>query len=313
VGGFLLGGGFGWNFRAVGPSCMSVRAVDVVTADGELIRADEEQNADWLWAARGAGPGFFGVVTRFHLDLYEAPKALVLTTYLYSLDVLEELLTWAREVGRSLAPNLEFLIYASAHASPGQREPAVSVAGIAFAESEAEARELLAPLETCPVLNRALAREVEKPVTFDQLYALVGDLYPDGLRYAVDNMYTDGPAAEVVPAMRELFAHMPTPRSHVLWMNWSPRGRLPDMALSVQGDVYIAAYSVWEDDADTARCETWGIEQMRRLEPLSVGSQMSDENMAGRPSTYLSPQAAERLEELRALHDPGGVFHSFLT
>ena len=36
-------------------------AIDVVTADGELVHADERENADLLWAARGAGPGFFGV------------------------------------------------------------------------------------------------------------------------------------------------------------------------------------------------------------------------------------------------------------
>ena len=39
---------------------MSVTAVDVVTADGELVRADAEQHPDLYWAARGAGPGFFG-------------------------------------------------------------------------------------------------------------------------------------------------------------------------------------------------------------------------------------------------------------
>ena len=53
---------------------MSVEAIDVVTADGELVRADEEQNAELLWAARGSGPGFFGVVTRFHLRLQPRPR-----------------------------------------------------------------------------------------------------------------------------------------------------------------------------------------------------------------------------------------------
>ena len=72
IGGFLLQGGQGWNSRKYGWACENVAAIDVVTADGELIRADEEQNSDLLWAARGAGPGFFGVVTRFHLRTYPA-------------------------------------------------------------------------------------------------------------------------------------------------------------------------------------------------------------------------------------------------
>ena len=57
IGGYLLQGGQGWNGRAKGWACESVVAVDVVTADGELVRADAEQNADLYWAARGAGPG----------------------------------------------------------------------------------------------------------------------------------------------------------------------------------------------------------------------------------------------------------------
>ena len=62
---------------------MSVEAIDVVTADGELVRADEQQNTDLLWAARGAGPGFFGIVTGFHVRLQRRPRvtANALVTY----------------------------------------------------------------------------------------------------------------------------------------------------------------------------------------------------------------------------------------
>ena len=57
LGGYLLQGGFGWNGRVHGPACMSVEAIDAVTADGDLVHASETENADLLWAARGAGPG----------------------------------------------------------------------------------------------------------------------------------------------------------------------------------------------------------------------------------------------------------------
>src|SRR5262249_57100226 len=63
--GFLLSGGLGWNSGVWGPACLSITEVEAVTADGRLTRADEGQNADLLWAARGAGPGLFAVVTRF--------------------------------------------------------------------------------------------------------------------------------------------------------------------------------------------------------------------------------------------------------
>lgn len=60
VGGFLIGGGYGWNSRVYGPACLNAIAADVVLADGRLVRADE----DVLWALRGCGPGFFGVAVR---------------------------------------------------------------------------------------------------------------------------------------------------------------------------------------------------------------------------------------------------------
>jgi FAD/FMN-containing dehydrogenase len=58
LGGYLLQGGQGWNGRRMGWACESVVAVDVVTADGSLLRADADQNSDLYWAARGAGPGW---------------------------------------------------------------------------------------------------------------------------------------------------------------------------------------------------------------------------------------------------------------
>ena len=92
IGGFLLQGGQGWNSRKYGWACENVVAIDVVTADGELIRADEEQNSDLLWAARGAGPGFFGVITRFHLRTYPLPRAMAHDTWMFELEELEPLL-----------------------------------------------------------------------------------------------------------------------------------------------------------------------------------------------------------------------------
>ena len=103
VGGYLLQGGYGWNGRVHGPACMSVEAIDVVTADGELVRADAEQNSDLLWAARGSGPGFFGVVTRFHIRVYPRPKVVANGVHLYPIELLEEVFSWAHEIGPRIA------------------------------------------------------------------------------------------------------------------------------------------------------------------------------------------------------------------
>ena len=55
--GYLLGGGFGWNSGAWGLACHNVEAVEVVMADGRLIRASAVEHPDVFWAVRGGGPG----------------------------------------------------------------------------------------------------------------------------------------------------------------------------------------------------------------------------------------------------------------
>jgi FAD/FMN-containing dehydrogenase len=58
LGGFRLQGGVGMGFRGWGYAAEQIASIDVVTADGELVTADEQSNSDLFWAARGAGPGF---------------------------------------------------------------------------------------------------------------------------------------------------------------------------------------------------------------------------------------------------------------
>lgn len=108
MGGFLLQGGFGWNSRTNGLACQSVIGIDVVLADGTLVHASERENADLLWAARGAGPGFFGVVVGFHLRLYRRPKFVGLKLQVFCIRHLEEVMAWADRMGPEVSPSVEF-------------------------------------------------------------------------------------------------------------------------------------------------------------------------------------------------------------
>ena len=67
--GYSLGGGIGWLARRYGAAANSVVAVELVTADGRLVRADGETYADLFWAVRGGG-GSFGIVTALEFRLY---------------------------------------------------------------------------------------------------------------------------------------------------------------------------------------------------------------------------------------------------
>ena len=70
VSGFLLGGGMGFQDRTYGMGCDRVVGVTVVTADGDVLTADKNQNTELFWACCGGGGGNFGVVTQFKLQCH---------------------------------------------------------------------------------------------------------------------------------------------------------------------------------------------------------------------------------------------------
>lgn len=312
LGGFLLQGGFGWNSRLWGPACVSVTAIDVVTADGDLVHADANQNSDLYWAARGAGPGFFGVVTQFHVRLQQRPKVMMRSDYLYPIEVLDDVLTWARAVQPSLARSMECMVFVSRDIL-GHSGPGALVTGPVLADSCEDAVAALALLETCPVVGKAVLREVNIVTEFDEL--LQGGeelLYPRERRYASDNMWTSAPAAALLPGMRKIAATLPGAPSHMMWMLWGPPQPLPDMAFSMQDDLYVALYSVWEDAAEDAQQQAWVTDHMRELEPLASGIQLADENLGARPFRFLAEANFKRLQAIRARRDPEGMFHSYM-
>ena len=312
LGGFLLQGGFGWNSRKLGPACMSVRAIDVVTADGEMWRADDKQSADLFWAARGSGPGFFGVVTRFHLALHPRPKAFLKSDYVYPIEVYDEVLRFVREVQPQLSRSMECLVFTRRDIL-GHPGPSALLTAPTLADSKEEAVEALAILEKCPAVSRAVRREVNVVTDLDELLQGGEDLlYPRGLRYASDNMWTSASAKQLLPGMRKIATTLPAPPSHMMWMLWGPSPPRPDMAFSLEDDLYIALYSVWQDEAEDTTHQEWVTDHMRALEPLASGIQLADENLADRPFKFVADANLKRLEAVRAKYDPTGLFHTYM-
>ena len=96
VAGFTLGGGIGWTMRKFGLACDNLVAVDVVTADGRLVHANDAENAELLWGLRGGG-GNFGIVTRFELNLYPLGPTIYAGPVFYPADAAHDLLRTFRE------------------------------------------------------------------------------------------------------------------------------------------------------------------------------------------------------------------------
>jgi FAD/FMN-containing dehydrogenase len=317
IGGFLLQGGWGWNSRALGPGCVSVAAVDVVTAAGELVHATETENADYLWAARGAGSGYFGIVTRFELKTHPRPTAIYTRTDVYSVDDVDAVLRWAMAFEPTVPAEMEFAIMATTPTLPDGTtvvdETALMIMCMTLMYDDDAARAALARLDECPVFDHALHVGETIPTPFSGLYDLPDSVEPEGVRWAVDNMWTNAGPDELVPRIAALIRDVRTPESHIFWMPWRVQD-FGDVALSIQANLYIAAFAGWHDPADDAFYAAWPVEHMRELEDLSEGIQLADENLIARPeSRCFSPEAQERMERLRAQYDPDGRFHSYLV
>ncbi len=98
-----LGGGFGWPSRKYGLSADNLLSAELVTAEGEFVKASAEESADLFWAIRGGG-GNFGVVTSFELQLHEVGPKVLFGPTVHGLDDAAEVLRHYRDFARG-APN----------------------------------------------------------------------------------------------------------------------------------------------------------------------------------------------------------------
>ncbi|PJE22995.1 MAG: oxidoreductase [Mycobacterium sp.] len=313
LGGYLLQGGYGWNSRIYGPACESVTALDVITADGEQIHCDAENHPELYWAARGAGPGFFGVVTSFYLKVYPRPAVCGTSVYVYPLDLADEVYTWARNVSADVDRRVEMQIIATASVPEmGLDIPAIVMASPAFADSEEEAKEALALFETCPVVDRALVKNPYMPTDLPTWYDVVMTHYLEDHRYTADNMWTSASAKELLPGIRNIVDTLPPSPSHFLWLNWGPSPTRQDMAYSVEDEIYLALYGSWKDPADDAKYADWAQSNMAAMSHLATGIQLADENLGQRPARFATDEAMVRLDKARATYDPDGLFNSWM-
>jgi FAD/FMN-containing dehydrogenase len=334
LGGFLLQGGQGWDSRARGWACQSVVGLDVVTADGRLVRADAGQNRDLLWAARGAGPGFPGVITRFRLQTYPAPRAMWHDTWTIRLGDAVELLGWLHDVLPGLDRRVEPVVAATrlpdVPLHDGTARPDGTVLLLhttVMADSDAAALALLAPLQDGPLAGRELGH-VQGPTSVLEENAAQTAQNPEGHRYAVDCTWTDAPAAVLAPMLEQLWSELDTEHSFSIWYGWAPpKGsagsggddpaeppRRPDMAFSVEANVYVATYAIYADPADDARYSGWVHRRTAELAgACGAGVYLGDTDFTRRQDRFMSDGAYRRLAAIRAERDPGGRFASYLT
>jgi FAD/FMN-containing dehydrogenase len=319
--GYLLGGGMAWNQGVWGSGTESIEAIELVTAQGDLITASKNENADYFWAARGSGSGFFGVVTRYHLNLYPLPEAIHGSTYFYSIDDAAAVGDWLGEMAGQLSPAVElslFLLEAPAElkdTGASRGGPVCMVTGAAFADSPEEAKAILKPLENCPV--KCLSGSFAAPLVFEQLFDASGALWPEGLRNRVEATFSNASPGELARAVAGHMKKSPSPITLVLFTIFTgpnvPAPQ-PDAVYSMSSRVYGGPWTMWKEAGDDAANTRWHNECAALLRPFNAGYYIGESDTVGRPSNAVqafSPENWKRLADLRTKHDPEGLFFGY--
>jgi FAD/FMN-containing dehydrogenase len=321
--GYLLGGGMSWNQGVWGYGNESLEAVELVTAEGELITANETDHADYFWAARGAGYGFFAVATRYHLKLYPLPKAIHAVSYYYSLDETASVAAWLGETASALSPSIELSFFLLT-APPELKDKAASNAGkvclvsaTVFADSAEEAKAALKPLNDCPSIGKCLLQTPAKPVVFEELFDASGALWPEGMRSRVKAIFSNANPGELVQAVCRHLTKAPSQTTLVLFAIFTGPNvpaPLPNAALSRSARVYGGPWTMWHNAADDEANTGWHHECVALMKPYISGYYIGETDPVAIPSEAtgaFSPESWKRLADLRDKYDPDGVFFGF--
>jgi FAD/FMN-containing dehydrogenase len=306
--GYLIAGGFGWNAGEWGAACANVSAIEMITAAGDVVVADAQREPDLFWAARGAGPGFFAAVTAFHLELHPLPPTAYAWRGAFAASSAPALADWLTAATAAAPPGTEVGCFLFAHWDTGEHAIVLRVS--ACGETEAEAREKVAPFTSPPTAARTIGEPKGEALPFTELFKL--SPMPSGKRVAADHLWSDAAIGDLLLAVHDL----PAPSADstidiVAFGGHTPVAVPPDAALSVSGGTGVGIYGLWDDAADDEANQAWVRRIDRALAPFRTGRYVGEADLtldAGRRGECFTPEALRRLEEIRRRRDPDGLF-----
>jgi FAD/FMN-containing dehydrogenase len=305
--GYLLNGGLGWNYRVWGPACASVTAIELIDAHGVALLADRDHHADLFWAARGAGPGFFGVVTRLHLRAHQLPRAMLRSTLVYSIDDTERLAEWLTRLV-PLDPSAELICSFSA----GRWY----LTAVSFAANSLEAHRVLEPLESAPAALPATQQSLYQDVDVEAVFGRVDAQFAPGPRYAGDTLWSNASPQELMSSVRSNLSSAPAGGAvEFVWLSRAANTPPSDMAYAMPGTTYVHAHTAWHEAAEDEAMTTWTRETIAALEPLAAGYYVGESELTlpvGRARGCFTPTAWDRLALLKRRYDPDERFYSSL-
>ena len=314
LGGFLLQGGMGWNCKNWGWACEQVLAIDAVNAQGELVHCNSTQNSDLYWVARGSGPGFPGVVTKFYLRVRESYTNMLSSAFFYPISRYREVMDWILELAPNFDEDTEIVaVGAVPPAELGITGSCIVPLFVTFKNSDKAARSAL-DLANRSRPEGASLELINQPTSLANEYCNQAASNPSGHRYCAENAYINNDA-DVAAVLEDAFTTLPHPKAFSLWYAMAPTSRrpLPDMALSMHSDHYFALYTVWEHESDDARCRKWVKDIMQNVERHSDGAYLGDSDFQERRTRFWADENASRLMRIREDLDPKGTICGYLN
>ena len=311
LGGITLGGGIGYLVRKTGLTIDDVLAAEVVTAEGDLLRADADTHPDLFWALRGGG-GNFGVVTRLKLRLHPIDRVVggmlllpadpdVITGLVAAADAADEDLSLIANIMK--APPLPFI------AAEQHGKPMVMIQMVYAGDAEA-ATKAIAPI-------RALARplaDMVRPIRYPEMYAVPegpAPAFAAGTNLLVDDL-SAGAAETILARLERATAAIAAVQVRVLG---GAMARVADDATAFghRGARLMVNIAAMDPRAETqADHEAWAAELATALadgtaERAYLGF-VGDEGQEGVRRAY-PPATLERLARAKRRYDPENLFH----
>jgi FAD/FMN-containing dehydrogenase len=311
IAGLTLGAGSGWLERMYGYTSHNLIAADVVTADGRVVYASEDENSDLFWGLRGGG-GNFGVVTQFEYRLHEVGPVVTAGRLLWPLEQAGAVLRFYREwiatapdeVGGGaavlVAPPLPVV------PEPLHGKPVVAVIPISFGDPE-----LLRPIREFG----SPAADLVGPMPYVEVQKLLDPGNPPGnLNYW---------KAEAVQELNDelidlVVSHAEGIGSPLSVCFFQPLGgaldRIPADATAINpvpGGWVLHGIGVWQTEAETEHELAW-VRQWGKLTepytragaPLTFSADTGDE----RVRATFGPEKYARLVALKDKYDPDNLF-----
>jgi len=315
VGGLTLGGGIGYLARKYGLSCDNLVAADVVTADGRLLRASEDENDDLFWALRGGG-GNFGVATSLEFRLHPVGN-IVGGPIFFELDAAADVMAFYRqyiaeapeELGAffmfQIAPPLPFI--------PEERH-GDTLCGVVTCWSgpESDAAAVLKPLRDAgPVVAEHVGS-----MPYPALNSAFDALLPPGLQHYWKADFVKELTDDAIPLHVEHGSQVPVVNStvHLYPIDGAVQQVQPDETAFAYRDVSFACViaGMWPDPADNEANTKWVRDYWSAIHPYSgtdggYVNFMGDDDQNRVEANYGGNY--ERLSKIKAKYDPDNLFH----